>query len=193
MRVIAGKARSLPLKTVEGDATRPTTDRIKETLFNILQKDLCDIRFLDLFAGSGAIGIEALSRGAALACFVDSSRAAVNCIHRNLAFTRLNAQAEVFQCDALTALARLEGRPPFDIIFMDPPYGKGLEERVLAYIAQHRPTFVDSRTVFIVEMSLDTEFDGLLNDGFELLRVKEYKTNKHVFLIPKKVQEQEQI
>lgn len=76
MRVIAGKARRLPLKTIEGLDTRPTTDRIKETLFKILQNDLYDIRFLDIFSGSGGIGIEALSRGASEAYFIENNRAA---------------------------------------------------------------------------------------------------------------------
>lgn len=182
MRVIAGKARRLPLKTIEGDGTRPTTDRIKETLFNILQNDLYDIRFLDLFAGSGDIGIEALSRGACQACFVDNNRAACDCIRRNLVFTHLDKQAEVFLCDAVTALSRLEGRAPFQIIFMDPPYGKGLEDQVLSYIAAHRPSYVDEQTLFIIEMALEAGTDLLTEMGYEILRVKEYKTNKHVFL-----------
>ena len=98
MRVIAGKARRLPLKTIEGLDTRPTTDRIKETLFNILQNDLYDIRFLDIFSGSGGIGIEALSRGAKEAVFVENNRAAVRCIQDNLKFTHLEQQATVLPC-----------------------------------------------------------------------------------------------
>ena len=109
MRVIAGKARRLPLKTIEGLDTRPTTDRIKETLFNILQNDLYDIRFLDIFSGSGGIGIEALSRGAKEAVFVENNRAAVRCIQDNLKFTHLEQQATVLPFDVLAALARLEG------------------------------------------------------------------------------------
>ena len=89
MRVIAGTARRLQLKTIEGDGTRPTTDRIKETLFNMLQYDLAECRFLDLFSGSGAIGIEALSRGAKRAWFVENNPAAVKCIKENLQFTKL--------------------------------------------------------------------------------------------------------
>ena len=113
MRVIAGKARRLPLKTIEGLDTRPTTDRIKETLFNILQNDLYDIRFLDIFSGSGGIGIEALSRGAKEAVFVENDRAAVRCIQDNLKFTHLEQQATVLPFDVLAALARLEGQRPF--------------------------------------------------------------------------------
>ncbi|MCD7744527.1 MAG: 16S rRNA (guanine(966)-N(2))-methyltransferase RsmD [Lachnospiraceae bacterium] len=182
MRVIAGKARRLPLKTVAGDGTRPTTDRIKETLFNILQNDLYEIRFLDLFAGSGGIGIEALSRGASYACFVDNNKAAVDCIRGNLEFTRLGDQADVLQCDVLMALSRLDGQPPFQIVFMDPPYGKGLEDRVLAFLTEHALTFVDEETVFIVEEALETDVEHFTGLGYEILRVKEYKTNQHIFL-----------
>ncbi|MCD8105535.1 MAG: 16S rRNA (guanine(966)-N(2))-methyltransferase RsmD [Lachnospiraceae bacterium] len=182
MRVIAGKARRLPLVTAAGENTRPTTDRIKETLFNILQNDLFEIRFLDLFAGSGGIGIEALSRGAAYACFVENNRAAVDCIRKNLSVTRLEDSAEVLFCDVLTGLARLAGSAPFQIVFMDPPYGKGLEERALAYIAEQKPSYISEETTFIVEMALHASVSPLTALGYEAFRIKEYKTNKHVFL-----------
>ena len=182
MRVIAGKARRLLLKTVPGLDTRPTTDRIKETLFNILQNELYDIRFLDLFCGSGGIGIEALSRGAREACFVDSSRAAAACVRENLEFTRLASQARVFSCDVMTALARLEKEEPFQIIFMDPPYGKELEHQVLAYLASRPVSFVDQGTLIIVEASIETDFSYAEELGYAVLREKNYKTNKHVFL-----------
>ena len=89
MRVIAGSAKSMPLKTIPGTDTRPTTDRIKETLFNMLQPYLCDCRFLDIFSGSGAIGIEALSRGAYSCVFIEKNKKAAECIRENLKFTRL--------------------------------------------------------------------------------------------------------
>ena len=92
MRVIAGTARSMPLKTIKGLETRPTTDKTKETLFNILQADVPDCRFLDLFSGSGAIAIEALSRGAAYAVLVEQNGKAAQCIQENLVFTRLADQ-----------------------------------------------------------------------------------------------------
>lgn len=190
MRVIAGKARRLPLKTVPGMDTRPTTDRIKETLFNILQDELYDIRFLDIFSGSGGIGIEALSRGAKEAVFVEHSRAAAQCIRENLAFTHLESQASVLQCDVLAALTRLEGRPPFQIIFMDPPYGRELERSVLEYFASRGPSYVSGDSLIIVEADLATDFSYVRELGFDVLRVKEYKTNMHVFL---KMQEQERI
>ena len=121
MRVIAGKARRLNLKTIPGVETRPTTDRIKETLFNILQPQTADCRFLDLFSGSGAIGIEALSRGAAKAVFVEKNPRACNCIRENLTFTKLANDAMVLNMDVIQAMRSLEGKEVFDIIFMDPP------------------------------------------------------------------------
>ncbi|MDD3339569.1 MAG: 16S rRNA (guanine(966)-N(2))-methyltransferase RsmD [Lachnospiraceae bacterium] len=180
MRVIAGKARSLRLKTVETMATRPTTDRIKETLFNMLQPYIRACRFLDLFAGSGGIGIEALSRGADKAVFADNNREAVKCIQDNLAFTRLAPQAEVYQSEAVFVLRSLEGKPPFDFIFMDPPYDKGLEQEVLTYLAQS--SLMDEDTVVIVEASLQTEFAYLEDLQMELYKEKKYKTNKHAFI-----------
>jgi 16S rRNA (guanine966-N2)-methyltransferase len=182
MRVIAGKARRLPLQTVPGKDTRPTTDRIKETLFNILQNDIYGIRFLDIFSGSGGIGIEALSRGAAYACFIEQNRAAAQCIRGNLSFTHLEQDADVLQSDVFSAFARLEGQEPYQIIFMDPPYGKDLEKNVLEYFAMHRPSFVDENSLIIAEASLGTDFSYVQSLGFDLVRVKEYKTNMHVFL-----------
>ena len=122
MRVIAGSARSLKLKTLEGLDTRPTTDRIKETLFNIIGPTIYDSIFLDLFSGSGGIGIEALSRGAKEAVFVENNPKAMRCIKDNLRFTRLESRAATMTADVMNALYRLEGEKIFDIIFMDPPY-----------------------------------------------------------------------
>ena len=108
MRVISGSARRIQLKTVEGLGTRPTTDRIKETLFNILQPELYRARFLDLFSGSGAIGIEALSRGCGMAVFVENNREAVACIRENLERTKLFQNAVVMQKDVFAAMDQLE-------------------------------------------------------------------------------------
>ena len=181
MRVIAGKARRLPLKTIEGLETRPTTDRIKETLFNILAPELPDCRFLDLFAGSGAIGIEALSRGAGYACFVEQMQKAADCIEQNLAFTRLDKDARVYRRDVMAMLPVLEReQKPFDIIFMDPPYGKQLERRVLEYLRDS--CLADEHTTIVVEAALDTSFDYLEDMPFHIYKEKLYKTNKHVFI-----------
>ena len=104
MRVIAGTARSLRLKTPDGMDTRPTTDRIKETLFNMLQPYLGGALFVDLFSGSGGIGIEALSRGARHAYFVENEKRALACIQENLQFTHLAEQATILKTDVLSAL-----------------------------------------------------------------------------------------
>ena len=184
MRVIAGKARRLPLKTLPGADTRPTTDRIKETLFNILQPELLDCRFLDLFSGSGAIGIEALSRGAQKAVFVEKNPKACACIRENLAFTKLAPDGQVMNMDVLQALRSLEGDGPFDCIFMDPPYGMELERSALEYLSGS--ALADENTLIIVEAELHTDFSYVEEMGYELTRSKEYKTNKHVFLHKRK-------
>lgn len=180
MRVIAGKARRLNLKTIPGIDTRPTTDRIKETLFNILQPELLECRFLDLFSGSGGIGIEALSRGASYAVFVEKNPKAAACIRENLAFTKLAEDGKLLNMDVLQALRSLEGKGVFDIIFMDPPYNNELERQVLEYLKDS--TVADKNTLIIVEADLQTDFSYVESLGYRQLRSKDYKTNKHVFL-----------
>ena len=181
MRVIAGKARRLNLKTIPGNETRPTTDRIKETLFNILQPEIPGCRFLDLFSGSGAIGIEALSRGAKQAFFVESNPEAVSCIRENLSRTHLEEGALVLNCDVIAGLKKLEGRNPrFDIIFMDPPYNHLWEKEVLTYLAHS--SLADEHTMIITEASKETGCSYLSELGYHLEKEKIYKTNKHLFI-----------
>lgn len=186
MRVIAGKARRLVLKTIEGQDTRPTTDRIKETLFNMIHGDMPDCCFLDLFSGSGAIGIEALSRGAKLAVMVEQSQGAAECIRENLKTTRLEDGAVVMNCDVMTGLRRLEGKGyVFDFVFMDPPYNNDWEKKVLEYLSGS--SLIDEDTAIIVEASLETSFDYLDNLGYRIIREKDYKTNKHLFTAKKEL------
>lgn len=181
MRVIAGKARRIQLNTISGNDTRPTTDRIKETLFNIINPLLYNINFLDLFSGSGAIAIEALSRGAKSATLVEKNREAVKCINENLEKTHLEEQATVLCRDVFLALKKLETeREKFDIVFLDPPYNKELEKNVLIFLS--KSDLINENSTIIVEASLETEFDYVEELGFEILRDKRYKTNKHIFL-----------
>lgn len=181
MRIIAGTARSLPLKSLEGRDTRPTTDRIKETLFNILQPGIAGSNFLDLFAGSGQIGLEALSRGADHAVFVENNKKACACIEDNIRFTRFESRAKLLTMDACSALRSLEGKDAFDYIFMDPPYKTLMEKEVLGYLASSR--LVKEDAVIIVEASLDTtDFSYVTELGFQVIREKKYKTNKHIFV-----------
>lgn len=180
LRVIAGDARRLQLVTVDGQETRPTTDRIKETLFNILQAEVGGCRFLDLFSGSGAIAIEALSRGAAEAVLVESGRRQAECIRKNLATTRMGDKARLITSDVLAAIGRLdrEGKP-FDLIYMDPPYGSDYYRSV--FLALKGTSLITPDTMVIAEADLRHDFSWAEGDGYEITRVKEYKTNKHIF------------
>lgn len=180
MRVIAGSARRLQLKTLDGMDTRPTTDRIKETLFNMIAPGIYDCVFLDLFSGSGGIGIEALSRGAKEAVFVEKNPKAMKCIKENLKFTKLENKAMTLTRDVMTALYQLEGEKVFDYIFMDPPYNQSLERKVLEFLSGS--TLIYEDTVIIVEASKETDFNYLNDLGFTILKEKVYKTNKHVFM-----------
>lgn len=180
MRVIAGSARRTPLVAPKGMTTRPTGDKIKETLFNILAPDLYGVSFLDLFAGSGAIGIEALSRGAGNAVFIEKDKNAVSCIKLNLQKAHLEHLAEVRPYDVLTSLYNLKTATPFGIVFMDPPYGQGLEKSVLSILSSS--PVIDDDTIIITEADIDTDFSYLSSLGFTAYRIKEYKSSKHVFV-----------
>lgn len=181
MRVIAGRARRLQLKTPEGFETRPTTDKTKETLFNILNPYLADADFLDIFSGSGAIGIEALSRGAKYAAFLEFNKAALDCIKANLRFTKLEEQGEVIAFSAIEAIRILEIKGKvFDVVFMDPPYNNLLEKEVLLALQNSNIIYCD--TIIVVEASLKTNFDYLEDTKFRIFKRKEYKTNQHVFI-----------
>ena len=180
MRVIAGSRRHLILKTVPGMAVRPTQDRTKETLFNILNPYLADCRFLDLFSGSGAIGIEALSRGATFAVFIENDKNAQACIEDNLSHTKFKPKTVLCKQDAFVSLQSLEYKYQFDIIFMDPPYESGLDVAALRILKNAKCVTED--TLIIVEASVDRDVEEFTSCGFALSKEKKYKTNKHVFL-----------
>ncbi len=180
MRVIAGEARRLILKTPPGLTTRPTSDQVKETLFNCLMPYLYDARFLDLYAGSGGIGIEALSRGSKYAVFVENDKKALSCIKENLVTTHYTEKATVMSMDVMSALRQLEGRESFDIIFMDPPYNNEYERNVIEYL--YNSKLLNEDGIIVTEASNDTDFEYLENLNFELFKVKKYKNNQHVFI-----------
>ena len=179
MRVIAGKARSMPLKTPQGMDTRPTQDRIKETLFNMIQAEIPYCAFVDMYAGSGGIGIEALSRGAKKAYFLENAPKAVACIEENLAFTKLTEYGIVLKQDACAGLMNIYEKH-IDVVFMDPPYETGEERRALEILRNMK--YIDEDSLIIVECSLQTDFPYAEDLGFDVVRQKRYKTNKHVFL-----------
>lgn len=175
MRVIAGKCRSLNLVTPKGMNTRPTQDRIKETLFNMIQNDIGGCVFIDVFAGSGGIGIEALSRGAKHCYFIDNDREAADCINHNLRFTKLSNDATLLRNDFLASLS-LINEEEVDIIFADPPYEAGFETQLFECLKTRK--YVTDNTVIILEAALTKDFEF---EGFELIKEKRYKTNKHLF------------
>ena len=170
MRIIAGKYRGRTLKSPPSLKTRPTSDRLRETLFNILAPRIKGARFLDLCAGSGAVGIEALSRGAAHATFVDHSRKMYALIETNLHLLNVkDDEAEVVNREALDMLRRKikSEAEPFDVIFFDPPYNLDYEE-VLDYLGKNTETLLSENGVVIVEhykkKQLSEEFGGLKKD-----------------------------
>ncbi len=134
MRVITGKARGIRLKTPEGLQTRPTAERVKEALFSVIQFDLPGAAVLDLFGGTGQLGIEALSRGAGSAVFVDAAEAPCGLIRENLKRTKLESQAKILRCDYLDYLSRCTEK--FGIIFLDPPYAEVFLENALKCITE---------------------------------------------------------
>lgn len=135
LRVIAGSVKGRRLKTVKGTSTRPTSDRVKESLFNILSSFISDAEILDLFAGTGSLGIEALSRGAASVVFVEKDAAAFSVINQNLETVGLKDKSEIIKGDAFSIINDLAQKDrKFDIILLDPPYHKNLIIEALKYI-----------------------------------------------------------
>ncbi len=179
MRVITGKARGVILKTPEGMLTRPTADKIKEAMFSIIQFDIPGAKVLDLFGGTGQLGIEALSRGATHAVFVDSRQDACRLMKENLRRTKLEADAQVVCSDYLQYLRHC--REKFQIVFLDPPYAEVFLENALKMITeidilQSGGIIVTERSV---EKALPYEFEGYT-------RSKDYKYGKTLLTVYRK-------
>ena len=179
MRVITGKARGVQLKTPEGMLTRPTADRVKEALFSIINFDLPGAAVLDLFGGTGQLGIEALSRGANSAVFIDQREDACKIIRENLRRTKLEAQGRVVRSDYLDYLRR--SRDKFDIILLDPPYAEVFLENALKCITEI--DILKTGGIIVaerpVEKELPFEFEGFT-------RSKDYKYGKTLLTIYRK-------
>ena len=171
MRVISGTAKGRTLKAVPGEGTRPITDRVKESLFNILGADIRDARFLDLFAGTGGVGIEALSRGAKEAVFVEQGRAALETIRANLALTKLAERARVVRADVF---AYLSGAPDvaFDYIYIAPPQYKRLWAQALQAIDAH-PAWLSEDSQVIVQIH-PVEFEPIQLERLALVDERKY-------------------
>ncbi|MCC5832395.1 MAG: 16S rRNA (guanine(966)-N(2))-methyltransferase RsmD [Chlamydiales bacterium] len=152
MQIIGGKHKKRKLYAPKTTEVRPTSAQLRETVFNICQQQIEGARFLDLFAGSGAIGLEALSRGAAHTTFVERGRPALAAIKRNLSLLGEQERATLIAGDVLAQIPLLNG--PFDLIYIDPPYGKGLGAKALEAIDAHK-TLAEGGTVFIEDSSFE--------------------------------------
>lgn len=177
MRVVSGSARGRKLKSVPGDGTRPILDRVKTALFDILRPRLAGWKVLDLFAGSGAVGIEALSQGAAHCIFVDLSREAVRTIHENLEHTGLSAHAEVRTTDAFRYLRHTH--KSFDLIYVAPPQFHTLWEQALHTIAE-RPDLVSAQGMVIAQID-PREYEALQLAAFAEIEQRKYGNTLLVF------------
>ena len=178
MRVIAGTARRIPLETPSGEATRPTQDRIKETLFNVIQNGVPGCVFVDVCCGSGGIGIEALSRGARKAFFLENGREPLKLLAKNLEKTRLAESAVIMKGDAPVQLRNI--REEMDIVYLDPPYASDIYEEALQVLSGS--DMVTQYTSIIAEASAEMDFSFAEEMGFIIEKEKNYKHNKHVFL-----------
>ena len=179
MRVIAGKAKGIQLNTPEGMLTRPTTDRVKEALFSIIQFELPGAKVLDLFGGTGQLGIEALSRGAASAVFVDSRREACQLIRSNVKKTHFESQSIVVQSDYLDYLNRC--RDSFQIILLDPPYAQVFLENAIKKITEI--DILQSGGIIVAERPLGKELPWEF-DGYT--RSRDYKYGKIILTLYRK-------
>ncbi len=179
MRVITGTARGVQLKTPDGMTTRPTADRVKEALFSIIQFEIPGARVLDLFGGTGQLGIEALSRGAKNAVFVDAGEPACKLIRENLKRTRLEQQGSVVRSDYLQYLNRC--REKFDIILLDPPYAEVFLENALKCITEI--DILQSGGIIVAERPLGKDLPWDF-EGFT--RSKDYKYGKTLLTIYRK-------
>ena len=179
MRVISGKARGVNLKTPEGVLTRPTIDRVKEALFSIINFDIPGAEVLDLFGGTGQLGIEALSRGAKSAVFVDQSEQACKLIRENLKRTKLESQGKVIRGDYMDYLSRC--RENYDIILLDPPYAEVFLENALKRITEI--DILRSGGIIVAERPLEKELPWEF-EGYT--RSKDYKYGKILLTIYRK-------
>ena len=178
MRVIAGEAKGRKLQRVSGRGTRPITDRVKENLFNLVQWEVPGSRFLDLFAGTGSLGIEALSRGAAVVVFLDSGREAIRVIHAKLKHCRLDDRALVYRTDAFVFLAN-DPDEPFDIIYIAPPQYRELWIRALLAI-DVRPGWLNPSGLAIAQLH-PKEFKDLALLHLELVDQRTYGSTSLCF------------
>jgi 16S rRNA (guanine966-N2)-methyltransferase len=186
MRIISGKARGTKLYTLDGTATRPTLDRVKESLFNIIQNDIEDSTVLDLFSGSGAIGLEFLSRGAKRAVLCDSSKDAIKIIKQNVQKTHFEEKVEVYNMEFTKLVERLQNQK-FDIIYIDPPYATDFIKISLEKIIEYK--LVNENTKIIVETDDETRILNQIEKmDVEITDKRKYGRATIIFLKYRKTQ-----
>ena len=173
MRVVSGSLRGMKLNTIEGDSTRPTRDIVKEALFSIIQNYVPDAIFLDLFAGSGAIGIEALSRGAKEAIFIDLNPKCVAIIRENVKKGNLEKQSHIYNTNYQNALKKLQGEL-VSIIYIDPPYNKNMGVEAIAKISEYDLLAQDG--LIIIETDTNEEVPEVIG-RYEKFNYKRYGRN----------------
>ena len=181
MRIISGIARGSRLVTLEGIETRPTLDRVKEPLFSIIQMYIKDANVLDLFAGSGALGLEALSRGAKSAVLTDISEKAINVINQNVQKTKLEDKVIVLHQSYDEALKQMASeKQEFDVIFLDPPYTSGLLEDAIREILEYN--LLSKEGIIVVETDMESELQKIQNIGLHIKDIRKYGRVMLLFL-----------
>ncbi len=184
MKIITGTAKGKVLATLSGEATRPTSERIKEAMFSSIQFDIEGRRVLDIFAGSGQLGLEALSRGAESCMFVDSSREAMEVIKENIAKTDFGACSKCLVSDARNYVRKASGRSVFDLVFIDPPYALECSADILRRLADGG--MLADGAIAVLESGTEQIVTDMLGD-FELTKSKSYgkKTSLNIFVYRK--------
>ena len=184
MRIITGSARGTKLKTLEGDSTRPTAERVKEAVFSMIQFDIEGRRVLDLFAGSGQLGLEALSRGAEKAIFIDSARDACDIIKFNAAKTHMESKTTVLCTDYAAYIRTAPKSAVFDIVFVDPPYDSHLAARSLAKLAAS--DLLSDTAIIIAETGSEIDPDD--HPELEIVKTAKYAKTTYITIFRKKAE-----
>lgn len=182
MRIITGTARGVKLATLEGETTRPTSERAKEAIFSMIQFDIEGRSVLDLFAGSGQMGLEALSRGAERATLVDQAKAPIAVINQNVQKTRLGENCRVVCADYADFLRNRTGSEKYDLVFLDPPYGDNLLPGALRLLSERR--LLKPGAIIVCESSSETVLDGVTSEKYTVLRTAKYGVAYVTLLTP---------